>query len=82
MIHFPSPLSSDKFHKMNARPLPQRNESIRPGAESALLSLLPDELHDIRRVQDYGQEEDLKDALGKMISRVEELVSADLTFSF
>ena len=38
------------------------------------LASLVDELHDIKRVKDYGQEEDLKEALGKMIGRVEELV--------
>lgn len=37
--------------------------------------MIDEELHDIRRVQNHGQEEDLKMALSKMISRVEELVS-------
>ena len=67
---------------MNGRPLSQRFDPIRPGPECDLLTQLPDELHDIRRVQDYGQEEDLKEALGKMILRVEELVSVYLPFPF
>ncbi|KAH8119520.1 hypothetical protein DFH11DRAFT_1686364 [Phellopilus nigrolimitatus] len=63
---------------MNGKPLPTRPDGLRstaPAAEIALLGNLPDELHDMRRVQAYGQEEDLKEALGKMIGRVEELSS-------
>ena len=56
---------------------PQRPDIRRASAiqDHPLLSSLPEELHDIRRVRDYGQEDDLKEALGKMIGRVEELVS-------
>lgn len=42
--------------------------------EETMLASLAEELHDIKRVKDYGQEEDLREALGKMITRVEELV--------
>ena len=44
------------------------------GQEAVVLAALPDEIRDARRVQEYGQEEDLKIALGRMIDRVEELV--------
>ncbi|EJD03303.1 uncharacterized protein FOMMEDRAFT_20443 [Fomitiporia mediterranea MF3/22] len=54
---------------------PQRSDSFQLGTDSqdAMLANLPEELHDMRRVQAYGQEEDLKEALGKMIGRVEQL---------
>lgn len=61
----------------NGRSLPKRTDSLQrtaSSADNALLNSLPEELHDVRRVQAYGQEEDLKEALGKMIERVEELV--------
>lgn len=71
MLSFPSHMPS------NGRSLPKRTDSLQrtaSSADNALLNSLPEELHDVRRVQDYGQEEDLKEALGKMIERVEELV--------
>ena len=71
MLSFPTHIPT------NGRPLPKRSDSLQrtpSTAESALLNSLQDEIHDMRRVQAYGQEEDLKEALGKMIGRVEELV--------
>ena len=72
MLHFSSPISDGMIRR------PQRADSLQLGGmdqQEALLAGLPDELHDMRRVQAYGQEEDLKEALGKMIMRVEQLVS-------
>ncbi|KAL5524069.1 hypothetical protein ACEPAG_8242 [Sanghuangporus baumii] len=76
MLHFASPIPNNMIGR------PQRSDSLQGGIglglgmqESTLLAQLPDELHDMRRVQAYGQEEDLKEALGKMIGRVEELSS-------
>ncbi|KAL5506991.1 hypothetical protein ACEPAH_6447 [Sanghuangporus vaninii] len=76
MLHFASPIPNNMIRR------PQRSDSLQGEIglglgmqESTLLAQLPDELHDIRRVQAYGQEEDLKEALGKMIGRVEELSS-------
>ncbi|OCB90433.1 hypothetical protein A7U60_g2354 [Sanghuangporus baumii] len=76
MLHFASPIPNNMIRR------PQRSDSLQGGIglglgvkESTLLAQLPDELHDMRRVQAYGQEEDLKEALGKMIGRVEELSS-------
>ncbi|KAL5484908.1 hypothetical protein ACEPAI_7550 [Sanghuangporus weigelae] len=76
MLHFASPIPNNMIGR------PQRSDSLQGGMglglgvqESTLLAQLPDELHDVRRVQAYGQEEDLKEALGKMIGRVEELSS-------
>jgi hypothetical protein len=48
---------------------------MQPTPDMSILSTVQDELRDMRRVQQYGQEEDLKDALGRMIQRVEEFVS-------
>ena len=58
---------------------PRRSDSLRASGSGNdkgqdLLASLAEELHDIKRVRDYGQEEDLKEALGKMIGRVEEIV--------
>ena len=78
MLHFPSPIPNNMIRR------PQRSDSLQAVGlglsqqDNATLAILPDELHDMRRVQAYGQEEDLKEALGKMIGRVEELVSLDL----
>ena len=49
---------------------------MQPTPDMSILSTVQDELRDMRRVQQYGQEEDLKDALGRMIQRVEEFVSS------
>ena len=45
-----------------------------PSEHAALLATITDEVRDIGRVQRQGQEEDLRDALGRMMLRVEELV--------
>ncbi|KAI5116315.1 hypothetical protein M0805_005523 [Coniferiporia weirii] len=58
---------------MSGRPAPQRSDSLRNAAEDALLAALHDEMHDMRRVRAYGEENDLKEALGRTIARVEEL---------
>ncbi|KAM6501520.1 hypothetical protein JOM56_001497 [Amanita muscaria] len=50
--------------------------TIQPGSYSnPLLRKVDEELHDARRVQSYGQEEDLRAALGLVINRVVELSS-------
>ncbi|THH03120.1 hypothetical protein EW145_g6511 [Phellinidium pouzarii] len=59
----------------NGPPVPPRTDSLRGAPEDTFFSMLHDELRDMRRVQAYGQEEDLKEALGKTIARVEELVT-------
>jgi hypothetical protein len=53
----------------------RRSDSSLSPEESAFLATVAEELHDMRRVQAYGQEDDLKEALGKVIHRVEKLVS-------
>lgn len=60
---------------MNSRSFPPRSDSITPSHSQPKLPGVADEIRDARRVQTHGQEEDLRDALGQMIGRVEELVS-------
>ena len=52
------------------------NSPAIPFEHAALLATITDEVRDIGRVQRQGQEEDLRDALGRMMLRVEELVCA------
>ncbi len=64
----------------NGKTIPSRSDSLKQttDATSALLAALPDELRDFRRVRDYGQEEDMKYALGRCMERIEQLVSQPL----
>ncbi|TDL24292.1 hypothetical protein BD410DRAFT_786401 [Rickenella mellea] len=55
---------------MQSRLPPPRSDSLK-----SKTPVLVDELRDVKRVQTHGQEEDLRDALGHMIARVEELSS-------
>ncbi|KAH8107694.1 hypothetical protein BXZ70DRAFT_997414 [Cristinia sonorae] len=56
--------------------LPRRTDSLTVAASAASkFNEIEDELHDIRRVHTHGQEEDLKMALSRTITRVEELSS-------
>jgi hypothetical protein len=59
---------------------PKRSQSLSAASSpSAIFTAVSDDLHDARRVYAHGQEEDLKLALSKVITRVEELVQY-LTF--
>jgi len=86
MHHFPaSPRDSTSSSGLNAT---QRN--VRPSscvfgvyamlidviqaAADPMFSLIHDELHDARRVQKHGQEDDLRAALDMVIRRVESMV--------
>ena len=63
-----SPTSST--HSPRHRP-PPRDDSLHHNGE---LTGLRDELRDFKRVHDQGQEEDLRMALSRTITKVEELV--------
>lgn len=66
---FQLPLSSPSAM---AKPKPPvRSDSMVPNQ----LAGITDELRDMKRVHAQGQEEDLRMALGRTITRVEELVS-------
>ncbi|KAI0644710.1 hypothetical protein C8Q79DRAFT_791555 [Trametes meyenii] len=70
MIHMPLP---SHFQSTTAnRSLPRRVDSLKTN-KGPNFSELEDELRDVRRVHAQGQEEDLRYALMKTITRVEEL---------
>jgi hypothetical protein len=78
MLHFP--LASSPFMSpLSAYTLPKRADSLNaPITDSQLLVTIGEELRDSRRVQRQGQEEDLREALSRMMARVEELVTCFL----
>lgn len=70
MLHRASPMQDGS--RMPAK----RRDDL--GPKAALFAEVDEELHDIKRVHMQGQEEDLRYALGRLISRVEELVRHSL----
>jgi hypothetical protein len=58
----------------NSRPLPERTHSINAARHADYFSSIDEELRDSKRVQRQGQEEDLREALSRMMTRVEEMV--------
>lgn len=58
----------------DSRPLPQRTHSVDAFMHANYVSSLDEELRDCKRVQRQGQEEDLREALNRMMARVEEMV--------
>ena len=69
ILHSPTTMFSS-----NARPLPQRTSSLNAAKYASYFSSIDEELRDSRRVQRQGQEEDLREALSRMMARVEEMV--------
>ncbi|EKM75296.1 hypothetical protein AGABI1DRAFT_116490 [Agaricus bisporus var. burnettii JB137-S8] len=69
MLHFPSSINV----------APKRTDSLnatqRKMGSNPILMKIEEELHDVRRVQTHGQEEDLRLALDMLIHRVTELTS-------
>lgn len=59
--------------RTNSGSLPRRIDSLN-SHKAPFFTDVEDELRDIKRVHSQGQEEDLRMALGRMISRVQELV--------
>ncbi|KAF8268171.1 hypothetical protein EI94DRAFT_1209389 [Lactarius quietus] len=57
----------------NSRPLPQRTHSVNAVKHANYFSAVDEEMRDCTRVQRQGQEEDLREALGRMMARVEEM---------
>ncbi|KAH9993539.1 hypothetical protein BJV77DRAFT_997403 [Russula vinacea] len=57
----------------NSRPLPQRTYSLNAAKHASYFSSVDEDLRDCQRVQSHGQEEDLREALGRMMARVEEM---------
>ncbi|KAI0364416.1 hypothetical protein BV20DRAFT_859163 [Pilatotrama ljubarskyi] len=71
MIQMPPP---SHFQSTASRSLPRRVDSLK-ATKGPYFSELEDELRDIRRVHAQGQEEDLRYALNRTITRIEELTS-------
>jgi hypothetical protein len=57
-----------------SRPLPPRTQSVNAVKHANYFAAIDEEMRDFKRVQRQGQEEDLREALGRMMSRVEEMV--------
>lgn len=88
MLHSPPPMTmapapaSSSSSSSSSRALPKRTDSLLSNPNySQLFSTIEDEVRDCRRVGTHGQEEDLRQALDRMIGRVEELVCFALYFS-
>jgi hypothetical protein len=58
----------------NLTPLPERTHSINALKNGNYFGPIDEELRDCKRVQRQGQEEDLREALNRMMVRVEEMV--------
>ena len=58
----------------NSGPLPPRTHSINAVKHANYFGSIDEELRDCKRVQRQGQEEDLREALSRMMARVEEMV--------
>jgi len=83
MLHFPSTLP-----KHVANGIPRRSDSLnlnatqQRSASHPIFLQVEEELHDARRVQADGQEDDLRSALSMVINRVSELVRAETPSTF
>lgn len=67
-------LSRTTMFSSNSRLPPQRTHSIDAVKHASYFSSVDEELRDSKRVQRQGQEEDLREALSRMMTRVEEMV--------
>lgn len=67
-------LSPTTIFSSNSRPPPQRTHSMNAIERASYFSSVDEELRDCKRVQRHGQEEDLREALSRMMTRVEEMV--------
>lgn len=58
----------------NSRPPSQHTHSINAVKHTSYFGSVDEEMRDCKRVQRQGQEEDLREALSRMMTRVEEMV--------
>lgn len=58
----------------NSRPFPPRTDSVNAVKHPNYFGSIDEELRDCERVRRQGQEEDLREALSRMMARVEEMV--------
>jgi len=67
-------LSPTTMFSSNSIPPPQRTHSINAVKHASYFNSVDEEMRDCKRVQRQGQEEDLREALSRMMTRVEEMV--------
>ncbi len=67
-------LSPTTMFSSNSRPPSQHVQSVNVIKHASYFSSIDEELRDCKRVQRQGQEEDLREALSRMMTRVEEMV--------
>src|SRR5712672_519025 len=67
-------LSPTTMFSSNSRPPHQRTHSVNAVEHASYFSSVDEELRDCKRVQRQGQEEDLREALSRMMIRVEDMV--------
>ena len=72
-LRFPTTMFS-----LNSKTLPQRTHSVNAVKHANYFGSIDEELRDCKRVQRQGQEEDLREALGRMMARVEEMVRSSI----
>ncbi|KAI0044444.1 hypothetical protein FA95DRAFT_1497051, partial [Auriscalpium vulgare] len=58
-----------------ARPVPKRIDSVNAVKNAQFFTSIDEELRDAKRVQRQGQEEDLREALSRIMARLEEVCS-------
>jgi len=75
MLHFPSTLTNGGGPNGVPRRVDSLNATQQKPASHPLFLTIEEELHDARRVQSHGQEEDLRSALNMVINRVTQLSS-------
>ncbi|KAF8635059.1 hypothetical protein AX17_004039 [Amanita inopinata Kibby_2008] len=75
MLHFPSSFSSSSGPNGHVKRADGLNATQSRSQSNPLLLKIEEELHDARRVQSHGQEEDLRAALSMVINRVTEMSS-------
>jgi hypothetical protein len=66
------PIAYPPSRSQSSSSVPRRSDSL--AGKPSIFQLASDDLHDARRVLSHGQEEDLKTALLRVITRVEEMV--------
>lgn len=74
MFHFPSTYTSQGSFGGSAKRTDGLNATQQRSSKNPLFLKIEEELHDARRVQSDGQEDDLRYALNMVINRVAELV--------
>jgi len=81
MLHFPSSLPNGSNGVSRRTDSLSLNATQQKSASHPIFLKVEEELHDARRVQSDGQEDDLRYALNMVINRVSELVRFQLRYT-